>query len=115
MKSVKEQAVKLATALIKKIDFSEFTGKRAFAAWDEITSRVKGCATVTDTLEGFVDKFCKKYGILSISDKNIALLCRSDETTKKAILEELKNNTQIIVLEVQLAREAEKNEKKAGK
>lgn len=111
MRNSKQDAVNLLLSLVNAIDIAGMQAKRRLAVYDEIGNKVRAGAMVVNSLEGFVEKFCKKFNILSLHTDVVAEVCREDEGYKLSVLRELRDNTQIIVLEMYLKRKEQKNEK----
>lgn len=111
MRNSKQDAVNVLLSLVNAIDIAGMQAKRRLAVYDEIANKVRASAMVVNSLEGFIEKFCKKFNILSLHADVAAEVCREDEAYKLEVLRELRDNTQIIVLEMYLKRKEQKNEK----
>ncbi len=100
-------AVYVLNDIWSDIDFSSMSGTRKMKIWDEFSSKVRGCANSSITFEGFVEKMCKKFNILSlnIKDKMIDTVSNMPESDKKEIVAIYREKLMVVMLKLRILRE----------
>lgn len=108
--NIQDAAVATLSNIWSQIEWDKVTGNRAMGIWDEFTSKVKAAAMTTNNYEKFVEKLCRKMDIRSLKFRDISEISQQDEKFKKAILKMLREETQVIVLQLRLNNQIRKEE-----
>lgn len=112
-----ETAVNVLDEIWSDIDFSSMPTQRKMGIWDEFSSKVRGSANSSVTFEGFVEKLCKKFNILSLSTRcgTISKVSDMPENDKKEIIAVYREKLMIVMLKLRILREQKKEAYEAKK
>ena len=106
-----EKAKKLVVAMWNSIDFSDVKGKRVLGIWDEFIAKVKIALNTETQIGAVLNKFCSKFNTNLKQNEIFAELEELDKDTQHNLLEYIRENLQIIIVEIRLKKENEKNAK----
>lgn len=108
--NIQSMAVATLTDIWSQIEWDKVDGKRAMGIWDEFSSKVKAAALTTNSYEKFVEKLCRKMEVRSLKFNSINGISQESEEFKKAIMKNLREETQLIVLKLRLNNQIRKEE-----
>lgn len=110
----RKEAVEILNEIWISIDFSAMPNSRKINFWNEFTNKVKAAANSSMSFETFVEKLCKKLSISNLDTrcKIVAKVSRSDETYKKEFLKLYREQLTLIMLELRIKRDDEKEKYK---
>ena len=106
-----EQAKQLITAMWNSLDFSEIKGKRVMGIWDEFIAKIKIALNTETELGAFLNKFCSKFNTNLKKSEAFAEAEQLTVTGQHELLDYIRNNLQIIIVDIRLDKENEKNAK----
>lgn len=106
-----EKAKRLLEAMWGSIDFSDVKGKRIFGIWDEFIAKVKIALNTETQMGAFLNKFCSKFNTNLKQNEIFTELENLDADEQHNLLEYIRENLQIIIVEIRIAKENEKNAK----
>lgn len=115
MQNLKETAVEVLNAIWVDIDFESMSNSRKLDFWNEFTGKVKAAANSSVDFERFIERLCKKLNIVAFDAKAsvIAQVSNSSEDFKNKLLSLYREQLMIVMLELRLKREDEKESYKA--
>lgn len=106
-----EKAKELIKAMWNSLDFTEIKGKRILGIWDEFVAKLKISLNTETELGAFLNKFCSKFNI-NLKHNEIFIEVEQLSTQEQhELLAYITENLQIIIVEIRLEKEKEKNAK----
>lgn len=101
----------LITALWNSLDFSDIKGTRIMGIWDEFIAKLRIAFETETNFGSIVSKFCGKFNINLRKAEIFEKISALNIPEQHEIFEYIRENIQLIIVEIRLKKEEEKNEK----
>lgn len=94
------------------LDFSDMRGTRILGIWDEFTAKLRIALSTETEYGAILNKFCTKFNVNLRKDDVFDEISSFSQSEQHELFEYIRENLQILIVELRLKKEKEKNEQK---